>query len=95
MKRCTITVSTFILFSKIKLFTINPLSTDAFPWLTIKINFKTKFNYFAFSILSTQILKAEDIKSIGTFVKIMKFYTILFHNILYKVKKLTHGTVTF
>ena len=89
MKQCAIMVSAFILFAKIKLFTLNPRSTDVFPWLTVNIIFKKKFNSFETRIetrifLKTRILKVEDIKSTSSFVKIMKFYTIFFTSLFTK-----------
>ena len=51
--------------------------------------------FFCFFGIKTQILKVQDIKSISSFVKIMKLYEILFDVINCKVTKLTHGTITF
>ena len=35
--------SVFVLFFNIKQFTVNPLSTEAFPWLIVKTNFNINF----------------------------------------------------
>ena len=88
MNRRVITIC-FNIVSKIKLFTLNPLST----WLRVKINLKIKISFFCFFNRKTRVLKVEDITPIRNFIKIMKSYTILPHIIIYKVTKLTHRTV--